>query len=199
MIAAGTSQLTSAGTRIAKNSVNSTFCACHTISVVMSPNADHAPPAFAATTRLMHARLTKRLLPPPTARMTPAMTSAVVRLSSTGDRKKPIRPVSQNNWRNENPRLTSSARIASNTLRSAIADTKHIATTRKKNSDANSRKISRKPSAASPGSPPRAARPSAMSSQIRPAASTTGFDLRRCSRSSSTTKTYEIAKIASAA
>ena len=83
----------------AKNSKNSTLRACQTISVVMSPNALQAPPAFAATTRLMKASVTKRTLSRPTARITPDMISEVVRLSSTADMKKEITPVSQNSAR----------------------------------------------------------------------------------------------------
>ena len=121
MIAAGTRKLTTDGTKMRKNSKNSTLCACHTISVVMSPNALQAPPALAATTRLSKARDTKRWFPCPTARMTAAMISAVVRLSRIAERKNATTPVIQNSWRKVNPRLTSSARRASNTLRSVMA------------------------------------------------------------------------------
>jgi len=84
---------------MAKNSKNSTLPACHTIKVVMSPNALHAPPALAATTRLMQAMATNFALPAPTASTTPDMINAVVRLSSTGERKNASVPVSQNSWR----------------------------------------------------------------------------------------------------
>jgi hypothetical protein len=97
MIAAGTNQLTSDGNSKAKNSKKVTLPFCHTISVVMSPKGVKAPPAFAATTTLMQARATNAGDFAPTARTTEPMTSAVVRLSSTPDRKKDSRPVSQNN------------------------------------------------------------------------------------------------------
>ena len=93
---------------------------CHTISVVMSPNGLNAPPAFAATTMLTHARLMKRVLPLPTASTTAHITSAVVRLSMIGDRKKLMTPVIQNSWRYVKPCRTSHDRSASNTLRSLI-------------------------------------------------------------------------------
>jgi len=96
---AGTSQFTSDGPNSRKKSKKPLLPACHTISVVMSPNALHAPPALAATTRLIIARVMKRRLPPATARITADMTSAVVRLSSTGERKKAISPVIQNSER----------------------------------------------------------------------------------------------------
>jgi hypothetical protein len=99
MHSAGTSQFTTDGTKIRKNSKNSTLCACHTIKVVMSPNALQAPPALAATTMLMKPRLTKRALPAPTASTTADMIRAVVRLSSTADRKNASTPVSQNSGR----------------------------------------------------------------------------------------------------
>ena len=60
----------------------------------MSPNGLNAPPAFAATTMLMQASVTKRGAPAPTAMTTAPMTSAVVRLSATGEMKKASTPVS---------------------------------------------------------------------------------------------------------
>ena len=54
----------------------------------MSPNGLNAPPAFAATTTLIHAGAMKPALPRPTVTTTAPSTNAVVRLSSTGERKK---------------------------------------------------------------------------------------------------------------
>src|SRR5690349_15576361 len=90
MARAGTSQFASEGRNSWKKSKNSALCACHTINVVMSPNALQAPPALAATTRLINESVAKRACPPPTASTTADITSAVVRLSSTGEMKKAI-------------------------------------------------------------------------------------------------------------
>ncbi len=68
---------------------------CQTIRVVMSPKGLKAPPALAATTTLMQARLTNRALAPPTVRITAHISSAVVMLSAIGEMKKASRPVSQ--------------------------------------------------------------------------------------------------------
>ena len=97
--AAGTSKLTTDGTKRRKKSKKSTTPACQTISVVMSPNGLNAPPAFAATTMLMKAIATKRGLPPPTAITTAPMTSAVVRLSRHRREEEREQPVTQNSWR----------------------------------------------------------------------------------------------------
>ena len=96
IIRAGTKKLTSDGINKFRNSPNSRIPFCHTINVVMSPNGLKAPPALAATTMLMQARLTNLGLPLPTARTTAHIINAVVRLSAIGDIKKAKRPVIQN-------------------------------------------------------------------------------------------------------
>ena len=98
--AAGTSQLVSAGTNnLEEVEKLRARCACHTISVVMSPNALHAPPALAATTRLTQHNPTKRALPAPTASTIAETTKAVVRLLSTVESANASKPVTQNNVR----------------------------------------------------------------------------------------------------
>jgi hypothetical protein len=72
---------------------------CQTISVVMSPKGLKAPPALAATTILMQPSTTKRGLSAPTAITTAHISSAVVRLSATGEMKKARKPVIQNSLR----------------------------------------------------------------------------------------------------
>ena len=121
MMAAGTTKLTSDGTNSTKKVQNSTMPFCHTIRVVMSPNGLNAPPALAPTTMLIQARVTKRVLSPPTASTTAHISSAVVRLSATGEMKKARMPVSQNSVRKPKPLRTSQERSASNTLRSSMA------------------------------------------------------------------------------
>ena len=61
----------------------------------MSPKGLKAPPAFAATTILMHAIPTNFGFEAPTERTTAHITSAVVRLSAKGDRKNDSAPVIQ--------------------------------------------------------------------------------------------------------
>src|SRR5688572_3536121 len=119
MQAAGTNQLTAEGMNNAKNSKNPRISFCHTMSVVMSPNGLNAPPAFAATTTLIQAGAVNSALPRPTVTTTAPITNAVVRLSSTGDRKNAIAPVVQNTARNDKPRATSHVRSAANTFRSS--------------------------------------------------------------------------------
>ena len=63
----------------------------------MSPKGLNAPPAFAATTILMHPRDKNLVLPLPHANKPDHMTSAVVKLSAIGDKKKVITPVNKNN------------------------------------------------------------------------------------------------------
>ena len=99
MHSAGTSQFASDGRNSAKNAANGTLPACQTISVVMSPNGLNAPPAFAATTMLMQARATNFGSSRPTASTTAHITSAVVRLSISGDRQNASAPVVQNSAR----------------------------------------------------------------------------------------------------
>ena len=86
----------------------------------MSPKGLKAPPALAATTILMQATTTKRVLSPPTAMATVAISRAVVRLSASGEMTKDSTPVSQKIWRREKPRETSQARRALNTPRSSM-------------------------------------------------------------------------------
>ena len=121
MMVAGTRKFSVEGRNSAKKVQKSTTPFCQTIRVVISPKGENAPPALAATTMLIQARVTKRLLSPPTDSTTAHMSSAVVRLSSTAERKNATTPVIQNSCRKDKPRLTSSARRASNTLRSVIA------------------------------------------------------------------------------
>jgi Na+/H+ antiporter NhaD/arsenite permease-like protein len=68
-------------------------------AVVMSPNGLKAPPALAATTILMQAMPTNLGLSAPTASTTAHISSAVVRLSATGEMKKARKPVIQNSFR----------------------------------------------------------------------------------------------------
>ena len=93
--AAGTSQLTSAGRNSARKAATGTFPFCHTMSVVMSPKGENTPPALAATTMLIMATVTKRGCPAPTLSATVPMTSAVVRLSATGEMQNASAPVIQ--------------------------------------------------------------------------------------------------------
>ena len=99
MIAAGTTQLTREGMNRAKKVPKPTIPFCQTIRVVMSPKGLKAPPALAPMTTLMQPRETKVGLERPTARSTAHISSAVVRLSATGEMKKASRPVSQNSLR----------------------------------------------------------------------------------------------------
>ena len=117
--AAGMSQFTREGKKRTRNCSNGTTPFCHTMSVVMSPNGLKAPPALAATTMLIQAAAMKRLCPGPAAMATAPMTSAVVRLSAMGERKKAKRPVHQKMARRENPAAQSQARSASKTWRSS--------------------------------------------------------------------------------
>lgn len=87
--------MTSEGKNIAKNSVNLITPVCQTISVVISPNGEKAPPAFAATTILTQAIVINFLLSLPIDITTVLITRAVVKLSATADRKNAIIPVSQ--------------------------------------------------------------------------------------------------------
>ena len=84
MHAAGTNQFTSEGTNKAKNLPVCTLPSCHTINVVMSPKGENAPPAFAAITMLVHARLMNHAWPRPTDIATAPIRRAVVMLSATG-------------------------------------------------------------------------------------------------------------------
>ena len=61
----------------------------------MSPKGLKAPPAFAATTILIHAIPTNFGLDEPTASTTAQRTRAVVKLSANGDKKKARIPVIQ--------------------------------------------------------------------------------------------------------
>ena len=72
----------------------------------MSPKGLNAPPALAATTTLMQAALMNRPLPAPMAITTAPITSAVVRLSATGEMKNASMPVSQNTARKDRPNET---------------------------------------------------------------------------------------------
>ena len=66
---------------------------CQTIKVIMSPKGEKAPPAFAATTMLIHAKQIKGLFPFATAMTTAHINNAVVRLSAIGEIKKDKIPV----------------------------------------------------------------------------------------------------------
>ena len=81
----------------ARKSTNSPLPAVHTISVVMSPNGLHAPPALAATTTLMPLGTRKALFLLSMVSKTVDKIKAVVRLSATGEMKNASRPVIQNN------------------------------------------------------------------------------------------------------
>ena len=121
MIAAGTRKLTAEGRNREKNSWNWTIPFCQTIRVVMSPKGLKAPPAFAATTILIQARLINFTLLPPTAMTTAHSSRAVVRLSATGEIKKARMPVIQKSCLNEKSLLTSHERSEAKTLRSSMA------------------------------------------------------------------------------
>src|SRR5210317_338219 len=106
------------------------------------------------------------------------MTSAVVRLSINGDKKKLRIPVIQKIVRKVKTRATSHERNALNTLRSVMAFTYVIAVNKNKNSCANStRKCSTARSTTCDDSP--SAYWNARRAQISPAANTTGFDFLR--------------------
>ena len=94
----GIIKFTSEGKNNFKNWKNSTYPACQTIKVVISPKGLNAPPAFAATTIFTQLILVKFLLPLPTAKTTAHIVKAVVKLSAIGDKKNDIKPVIQNNF-----------------------------------------------------------------------------------------------------
>ena len=144
----------------------------------MSPNGLNAPPALAATTMFAAAMATNRGCPLPTAITTAHITSAVVRLSAIGDRKKAMMPVIQNTFRRPNPRETSQARSHSKTFRSVIALMYVIATRRKKNSSANSRNVCRKASCSACCSAPVSRAAIASRTQIAAPPISTGLDFR---------------------
>jgi hypothetical protein len=118
---AGIRKFTSAGIKRSKNPKKSMMPFCQTIRVVMSPKGLKDPPAFAATTMLMHARVTKRVLSPPTAMTTAHIKSAVVRLSATGEMQNASPPVIQKSARRPKPLRINQERKASNTCRSCMA------------------------------------------------------------------------------
>ena len=113
---AGTSQFATHGRNSLRNSLVSTLPSCHTISVVMSPNGENAPPALAATTMLVHAAPMNSGLPRPTATTTAPISNAVVRLSAIGEMQNARPPVAQKMARNPKPRDTSQALSHKNTL-----------------------------------------------------------------------------------
>ena len=82
----------------AKKSKNGDLPAAQTISVVMSPNGLHAPPAFAATTIFIAPATRKFVLFLSIVKRTVDRISAVVRLSATGLMKNAKIPVSQNSF-----------------------------------------------------------------------------------------------------
>ena len=127
------------GMKILKKSKKETKPLCQTIKVVMSPNGENAPPAFAETTILIIPIVIKFLLPLPTTNTTVPRIKAVVRLSAIGDRKKAITPVIQNIFLKLNLLFDSHEHNASNIFLSVSALTKVIATNKKKNNSANSR------------------------------------------------------------
>ena len=87
----------------------------------IASDGEKTPPALAATTMLMHASATKRGSSRPTASTTAHITSAVVRLSISGDRKNASAPVAQNSARYPSPLRSNHTRRASNRPRSLIA------------------------------------------------------------------------------
>ncbi len=121
MIAAGTSQFTTEGIKRWKKVEKPTIPFCHTIRVVMSPKGLKAPPALAATTILIQAKLINLGLSLPMAMTTAHMRRAVVRLSATGEIQKARRPVIQKIFRYEKPAQTSLTRKVSKTSRSSMA------------------------------------------------------------------------------
>ena len=82
----------------AKKSKNGDLPAAQTISVVISPNGLHAPPAFAATTMFIAPATRKFVLFLSIVKRTVDRISAVVRLSATGLIKNAKIPVSQNSF-----------------------------------------------------------------------------------------------------
>jgi len=70
----------------------------HTIKVVISPNGDHAPPAFAATTMLTAAGTTNALFSLSIVINTVERISAVVKLSAIGEIKNAKTPVIQKSF-----------------------------------------------------------------------------------------------------
>ena len=137
--------------------------------------------------------LMKRVLPLPTASTTAHITSAVVRLSMMGDRKKLMTPVIQNNCRYVKPWRTSQDRSASNTPRSLMEFTYVIAQSRNRNNSPNSMRKWRTASSASWSMPP-PAYSAAMNAQMIPAPSMTGTDFLRCVNSSAITTEYDRTK-----
>ena len=194
MMAAGTSQFTSDGRKRAKNPEKGMSPFCHTISVVMSPKGENAPPALAATTMLISDTSTKRGLPTPTLSTTVPISSAVVRLSAIGEMQNANAPVIQNRLRKLKPRDTNHPRSASNTPRSSIELMYVIAASKNKKSSAYSSRLCRTIASANCVSASFAAGAVAalaacayrhpISAQMMPAATSTGFDLRRCRYSS---------------
>ena len=98
-----------------KKSVKEPFPAVQAINVVISPNGDHAPPAFAETTILIAPGTKKSNLFFSIVIKTVAKISAVVKLSAIGDKKNAIRPVAQNNCLYVYPFVTSLYFKTSNT------------------------------------------------------------------------------------
>ena len=81
-MAVSTTQLTSAGRKSRKNCASCNLFCCHTISVVMLPKGEKAPPALAATTMDTQPMATNFGAFRPMDSTTAPMTSAVVRVSS---------------------------------------------------------------------------------------------------------------------
>src|SRR6185503_11222273 len=176
--AAGTSQLMREGTNSAKKSPNSTTPYCQTISVVMSPKGLNVPPALAATTTLMQAAAMNRPLLAPIAMTTAPITSAVVKLSATGEMKNASMPVSQNTAWRDNPLEIKRARKASKMLRSLIVLMNVMADSRNNSSSAYSSRLCRRISATA-WDCSWETYAIAVRIQIAPAATMTGFDFRR--------------------
>ena len=101
MITAGTNQLTNEGMNNGKNCKNSTLPFCQTISVVISPKGEKAPPALAAITTLIHAIEINLTSLPPTAITTAPINRAVVKLSAIGEIRNAKTPVTQNTFLSE--------------------------------------------------------------------------------------------------
>ena len=161
---------------------------CHTIKVVMSPNGLNAPPAFAATTMLMQESATKRGASRPSAIATAHMTSAVVRLSATGEMTEgePARRPEQRAIGEAGAHQPGAQHVEDAPLLQRV-DIGH----RDQAGTAAARHIRERHAAAllrAPRTGRAAYRPPRAMSTDEPAATTTGFDLRRWIASSAMTR-----------
>ena len=148
MSAAGTSQLIKDGMNSGKKSANGTSPFCQTISVVMSPNGLNAPPAFAATTMLMQATETNFGFFSPIAITTAPITSAVVKLSATGEMTEGQAARHPEEGTEGEASVEQPDSRALKTPRSSIVLTKVIATIKNKKISAKSSRLCRNASSA---------------------------------------------------